>query len=164
MNRQVSRPAGRQAGRPVDRLDGSGVLQSEARRKPIRHHWELEVHQLAVEVAMQIFELSKEWPSEERFSLTDQARRSSRSVAAQIAEAWRKRKYEAAFVSKLNDSEGEAAETQDWVMFAVKCGYVDRETGIELHHKCDQILGKLTNMGNNPDPWLLNRTSPKPPD
>jgi four helix bundle protein len=164
VTQQASWPAGRQVGVPAGRLDASPDLRSEARRKPIRHHWELEVHQLAVEVAMEIFELSKNWPSEEKFSLTDQARRSSRSVAAQIAEAWRKRKYEAAFVSKLNDSEGEAAETQDWVMFAVKCGYVDRETGIELHHKCDQILGKLTNMGNNLGPWLLNRTSPKPPD
>jgi four helix bundle protein len=171
------KPAGRKAGKPEsrwgDRLTGLQARRPESpqvgepdppRKQVIRHHWELEVHKLAVDVAMQIFELSKKWPPEEKFSLTDQARRSSRSVAAQIAEAWRKRKYEAAFVSKLNDAEGEAAETQDWVMFAVKCGYVDRKTGIELHQQCDHVLGKLTKMGNNPGPWLLNRTSPKPSD
>jgi four helix bundle protein len=130
----------------------------------IRHHWDLEVHKLAVEVAMRVFELSKRFPSEERFSLTDQVRRSSRSVATNIAEGWRKRKYEAAFVSKLNDAEGEAAETQDWVMFAVRCDYLDRESGIQLHQDCDHILGKLTKMGNNPGPWLLHRTSPNLPE
>ena len=113
---------------------------------------------------MRVFELSKRFPSEERFSLTDQVRRSSRSVATNIAEGWRKRKYEAAFVSKLNDAEGEAAETQDWVMFAVRCDYLDRESGIQLHQDCDHILGKLTKMGNNPGPWLLHRTSPNLPE
>src|SRR5687768_10299864 len=92
VNQQASRPAGRQASGPTARLGITRILRSKAGRKPIRHHWELDVHQLAVELAMQIFDLSKKWPSEEKFSLTDQARRSSRSVAAQIAEAWRKRK------------------------------------------------------------------------
>ncbi len=111
---------------------------------------------------MSVFELSKRWPPEEKFSLTDQIRRSSRSVAANIAEAWRKRKYELSFVNKLNDAEGEAAETQDWVMFAVRCGYLTREEGKNLHQQCDQVLGKLTKMGNRPGPWLLQRTSPPP--
>lgn len=131
------------------------------RRSVIRHHWELEVHRLAVEVAMQIFECSKTWPKDERYSLVDQARRSSRSVAPNIAEAWRKRKYEAAFVSKLNDAEGEAAETQDWILFAVRCGYLDREAGKVLHQECDHILGKLTKMGNHPTPWLLQKSAPR---
>jgi hypothetical protein len=96
VTQQARRPAGRQAGGSATRLGITRILRSKAGRKPIRHHWELDVHQLAVEVAMQIFELSKKWPAEEKFPLTDQARRSSRSVAAQIAEAWRKRKYEPA--------------------------------------------------------------------
>ena len=81
-------------------------------RKPIQSHRDLEVYQLALDVAMQIFELSKKFPVEERYSLTDQIRRSSRSVCANLSEAWRKRRYEGAFVSKLSDSEAEAAETQ----------------------------------------------------
>ncbi len=93
-------------------------------RQQIQSHHELEVYQLAFEAAMQIFELSKRFPVEERYSLTDQVRRSSRSVCANLAEAWRKRRYEAAFVAKLNDSEAEAAETQTWIEFAVKCNYL----------------------------------------
>lgn len=148
--------AGRQAAKPDPAVS--------PRREPIRHHWELEVHKLAVEIAMRIFELSHQWPENEKYSLIDQVRRSSRSVATNIAEAWRKRKYEAAFVSKLSDAEGEAAETQDWVMFAVRCHYLDRDEGKRLHQACDRVLGKLTKMGNNPAPWLLHRTSPKAPN
>jgi len=84
----------------------------------IQSHEELEVYQLAFKAAMRIFELSKSFSLEERYALTDQIRRSSRSVCSNIAEAWRKRRYEAAFVSKLNDAEAEAAETQTWVSFA----------------------------------------------
>ena len=89
------------------------------KRKPIRSHRELEVYQLAFEVAMGIFELTKGFPPEERYSLTDQIRRSSRSVCANLAEAWRKRRYEGACLAKLSDSEAEAAETQTWIEFAV---------------------------------------------
>lgn len=85
--------------------------------KMVRYHWELEVYQLSVETAMRIFELTKSFPREEMYSLTDQIRRSSRSVSGQIAEAWRRRKYEAAFVNKLNESEAEAAETQAWLEY-----------------------------------------------
>ena len=151
---EIGKPAGQKAGKP----DPS----ASARGEVIRHHWELDVHQIAVEVAMSVFELSKRWPPEENFSLTDPIRRSSRSVAANIAEAWRKRKYELSFVNKLNNAEGEAAETQDWVMFAVHCGYLTRDEGKDLHQQCDRVLGKLTNMGNRPGPWLLQRTSPRP--
>src|SRR5947207_11403169 len=84
----------------------------------------LRVYKLAFESAMEIFELSRRWPSEEKFSLTDQIRRSSRSVCTNIAEAWRKRRYEAAFVSKLSDSDGEAAETEVHLAFALRCGYL----------------------------------------
>jgi four helix bundle protein len=84
----------------------------------------LDVYRKAFDAAMRIFELSKSFPKEEKYSLTDQVRRASRSVCGYLAEAWRKRRYEAAFVSKLSDSEAEAAETQVWLEFAVKCGYL----------------------------------------
>ncbi|MSU58075.1 MAG: four helix bundle protein [Pedosphaera sp.] len=126
----------------------------------IRHHWQLEVYKLSVDAAMQIFQLTMAFPREEMYSLTDQIRRSSRSVSGQIAEGWRKRKYEASFVNKLNDAEGEAAETQSWIEYAVKCDYMERKVGRELHRLYDRILGKLVNMGNNPGPWLLQKTRP----
>jgi four helix bundle protein len=83
--------------------------------KLIKHHWELDVYKLSVETSMEIFRLSKKFPKEEIYSLTDQIRRSSRAVSAMTAEAWRRRKYEAAFVNKLNEAEEEAAETQTWI-------------------------------------------------
>ena len=125
----------------------------------IQSHDELEVYKLAFEAAMRIFELSKRFPREETYSLTDQIRRSSRSVCGNIAEAWRKRRYEAAFVSKLNDAESEAAETQTWNRFAVECGYWGAETGRELHQTYDYIIGKLVKMITRPDPWLMERGS-----
>ncbi len=98
-------------------------------RKKAKTHCDLEVYRKAFDAAMRIFELSKRFPNEETYSLTDQIRRCSRSVCSNLAEAWRKRRYEAAFVSKLSDSETEAAETQVWLEFAVKCGYLDRDEG-----------------------------------
>ena len=85
-------------------------------------HRELDVYVKAFDTAMRIFHLSKQFPKEEMYSLTDQIRRASRSVCGNLAEAWRKRRYEAAFISKLNDVEGEAAETQVWIEFAVHSG------------------------------------------
>jgi four helix bundle protein len=85
--------------------------------KIVRHN-DLEVYQRAVEAAMRIFQASKSLPKEETYSLTDQIRRSSRSVCANLAEAWRKRRYKAAFISKLSDAEGEAAETEVWIELA----------------------------------------------
>src|SRR5271163_1355277 len=99
----------------------------------IQSHRDLQVYQRAIAVAMALFELSKSFPKEETYSLTDQIRRSSRSVCANLAEAWRKRRYQAAFISKLSDSESEAAETQVWIEFAVKCGYVDRDRAKTLY-------------------------------
>lgn len=130
-----------------------------ATKQKIVHHWQLEVFQLAREVAQQFSQLSKRFPKEETYSLTDQGRRASRAVSAMISEAWRRRKYEAAFVNKLNEAEGEAAETQVWVMHAVDCEYLTRTEGRELHRLCDRILGKLVNMGNRPEVWLLKRTA-----
>lgn len=108
---------------------------------------------------MRIFELSKRFPIEQRYSLTDQIRRSSRSVCANLAEAWRKRRYEGAFVAKLSDSEAEAGETQMWLEFAVKCNYLEVEVGRELYRTYNDILGKLVNMINNLLPWLMSRAT-----
>jgi four helix bundle protein len=124
-------------------------------KKVIQTHRDLEVYQMAFEVAMQIFRESQSFPREERYSLTDQIRRSSRSVCANITEAWRKRRYEASFLSKLNDAEAEAAETQVWLEFAVRCEYLKVEIGRGLYSVYDNILGKLVNLINHPEPWLL---------
>jgi four helix bundle protein len=125
-------------------------------KKPnIRHFRELEVYQLAMDSAMRIFELSKQFPAEERYSLTDQIRRSSRSVCTNIAEAWRKRRYPNAFVSKLSDSDAEAAETQVWLEFAFKCGYLKQAVVEELDKTYDQIMGKLVNMLTRPEQWAI---------
>ncbi|MBD2580148.1 four helix bundle protein [Oscillatoria sp. FACHB-1406] len=124
-------------------------------KKRVRTHEDLEVYQRAFEAAMAIFELSKRFPLEERYSLTDQIRRCSRSVCANLAEAWRKRRYKAAFVAKLSDSEAEAAEVQVWLKFAVKCGYLELNTGRELYGTYNHILGSLVKMINQPEQWLL---------
>ncbi|WDD36270.1 four helix bundle protein (plasmid) [Nostoc sp. UHCC 0926] len=128
----------------------------------VRKHQDLEIYKMAFDMAMQIFELSKKFPVEERYSLTDQIRRSSRSVCANLAEAWRKRRYEAAFIAKLNDCvrgacrrQAEAAETQTWIEFSVKCGYLDVEIGRELYGTYNQILSGLVNMINHSESWLM---------
>ena len=99
----------------------------ERAREPIRHFRDLEVYQNALAAGLRIYELSKKFPSEEKYSLTDQIRRASRSVCANIAEGWRKQRYEAAFVSKLSDAEGEAAETQVHLEFEFHHRYVSRD-------------------------------------
>ena len=121
----------------------------------IKTHEDLDVYRLAFDAAMEIFELSKRFPVEERYSLTDQIRRSSRSVCANLAEAWRKHRYKAAFLAKLNDCEAEAAETQVWIKFAVKCGYLKGISGRKLYETYNQILGSLVKMINTPDNWTL---------
>jgi four helix bundle protein len=89
------------------------------------------------------------------YSLTDQIRRCSRSVCSNLAEAWRKRRYEAAFISKLSDSEAEAAETQTWIQFAVGCEYVSRDEAAELFREYDSVLGMLVDMIANANKWTL---------
>ena len=113
----------------------------------------LRVYRLAFETAMEIFTLSKKFPSEEKFSLTDQIRRSTRSVCTNMAEAWRKRRYEAAFVSKLSDSDTEAAETEVHLDFALRCGYLDPQTHANLRDHYDHICRQLTNMMNDSASW-----------
>jgi four helix bundle protein len=119
----------------------------------IKNHQELEVYQIAFKAAMSIYHLSKNFPKEEKYSLTDQIRRSSRSVCANIGEAFRKRKYPKSFVAKLIDSEGEADETQIWLEFSLACEYIDQATYDNLYKQYDYILGKLVNMSLQPEKW-----------
>ena len=104
---------------------------------------------------MMIFELTKLFPPEEGYSMTDQVRRSSRSVCTNIAEAWRKRRYPAHFVSKLSDSDGEAEETRVWLQLAFACKYIDSDTCEDLDSRYDVILGQLIKMISEPDKWTI---------
>ena len=119
----------------------------------IRTHMDLEVYQLAFTAAMKIFEISKRFPKEETYSLTDQIRRSSRSVCSNQAEAFRKRRYPKSFISKLSDSESEAAETQTWLDFSLKCSYISTKHYDELNETYDNIIGKMVNMSLHPENW-----------
>ncbi len=119
----------------------------------IRSHKELEVYKLSFVCAMKIFELSKLFPKEETYSLTDQIRRSSRSVCGNLAEAFRKRRYPKAFIAKLSDSEGESAETQTWLDFAANCKYITDDEHKVLYSDYENIIGKLVNMSLHPDRW-----------
>ena len=121
----------------------------------IRLHQDLEVYGRAFDAAMELFEASRQFPNHEVYSLTDQIRRSSRSVCANLAEAWRKRRYRAAFISKISDAEAEAAETQVWIQFSVRCGYMDRETGGALYHRYDRIIAALVRMITHPEVWTI---------
>jgi four helix bundle protein len=121
----------------------------------IQKHTELEVYKKAFAVAMEVFHISKSFPNEETYSLTDQVRRSSRSVCANLAEAWRKRRYEGAFISKLSDCESEAAETQVWLQFAVECEYLDRDKAARFYLAYEEILRMLVAIIDSPESWLI---------
>ena len=125
--------------------------------KVVKDFKELNVYQRAFESAYLIFELTKKFPKEETYSLTDQIRRSSRSVYANIAEAWRKRRYPASFVSKLSDADGEAAETEAWLETAFKCGYVESKTTYDdLIKEYCYICAQLVKMMNQSELWCSN--------
>jgi four helix bundle protein len=119
----------------------------------VKDYKELRVYKLAFDNAMEIFQLTKVFPAEERYSLTDQIRRSSRSVCANVAAAWRKRRYEAAFVSKLSDSDEEAAETEVHLDFALECGYLAPEKHAALRDHYDHICAQLRKMINDAAAW-----------
>ena len=104
---------------------------------------------------MSIYEHSKHFPSEEMYSMIDQARRASRSVSANIAEAWRKRRYPASFVSKLTDAEAEAAECQVWLEYAVKCGYIKRTDAAVLYRECERLISTIVHMITHHSQWTL---------
>jgi four helix bundle protein len=108
-----------------------------------------------MDLAMKVFQVSKAFPADERFSLTDQIRRASRSVAANVAEAWRKRRYEAAFIATLNDAEGEAAETQTHLEIARRCGYVSDQQAAALDHDYEQLLSQLVHMSTHSSDWVI---------
>lgn len=121
----------------------------------IRSYSELRVYQAAMEAAMTIFHLTKAFPVEEKYSMVDQMRRSSRSVCANIAEAWRRRRYPAHFAAKLGDAESEAEETRVWLDFAQRCGYLSPSQAAELEASYDSILGQLVRMISEPEKWRI---------
>ena len=121
----------------------------------INSYKELRVFQNGMDAAMMIFEITKKFPSEDKYSMVDQMRRSSRSVCANMAEAWRKRRYRAAFIAKLSDAESEACETQVWIEFARRCNYLDEDICKELDITYDKIIGQIVNMIANADKWLV---------
>ncbi len=115
---------------------------------------ELYAYVKGFELAMEIFEISKKFPIEEKYSLTDQIRRSSRSVCANIGEAYRKRRYKNHFISKLSDSDAENSETQIWLEFAFKCNYIDESTFQRLNEKSPEVGKLINNMINNADKFI----------
>ena len=121
----------------------------------IKSYKELRVFQAAMDAAMLIFELTEAFPVREKYSMVDQIRRSSRSVCTNIAEAWRKRRYEAHFVSKLSDAETEAEETCVWLEFTRRCKYLAEPQVKELEQAYDKILGQLVQMITKPKDWTI---------
>jgi four helix bundle protein len=121
---------------------------------PAKDHRELRVYQQAFEAAVRIHEITKSFPPEERYSHTDQIRRASRSVCANIAEAWRKRRYPNHFVSKLSDADSEAGETLVWLDFALRFGYITSEVHADLSEHYNQICAQLTVMMAEPRKWM----------
>jgi len=114
---------------------------------------DLKVYQAAFELQQKIFEITKTFPQEERYSLTDQIRRASRSVGANLSEAWQKRRYVAHFTSKLTDSDGEQAETQHWLDTSFACEYISREDHEKMQSKCEEIGRMLGKMLKEPEKW-----------
>ena len=123
--------------------------------KQIKSAKDLIVYQKAYDLAMEVFNISKEWPSEEKFSLIDQIRRSSRSVCSNLREAWAKRRYEAHFISKLTDADGENSETETWLDFARDCKYLSDEDYFRMQKECREIGAMLGSMLNNPTSFLI---------
>ena len=120
----------------------------------IKRYEDLEVYQTALGVQREVFQLTKNFPKEERYSLTDQIRRSSRSVGANIAEAWHKRRYPAHFASKLTDADSESAETRHWLQTSLDCGYLWEEQSAKLVEECLRVGSKLGHMIQNADKWV----------
>lgn len=119
----------------------------------VRSFKELNVYRLAFESAMEVFHLTRDFPAGEKYSLVDQMRRSSRSICANIVEAWGKRRYPKAFILKLNESESEAYETQVWLQFSQACGYIDADLVAKLEDQYSHIIGQLCLMMKDPHKW-----------
>ena len=135
--------------------------KGETARQPLRHFRDLDVYQNALGTGLRISELTKRFPVEERYALTDQIRRSSRSVCANIAEAWRKRRYHAAFIAKLSDAEGEAAETQVHLEFAFRHRYVSRDEFPGVDDAYEKICAPFVRMIDKSKKWLIRRPERK---
>src|SRR5258708_35691427 len=130
-------------------MEQTDKLQKRTKREDmalIRSFKELDVYNSAMDVCMRVFELSRKFPTEERYSLTDQIRRSSRSVCTNLAEAWRKRRYEAAFIAKLTDAETEAAETQVHLEFAFHHRYLSRDEFLSVDDAYEKICAQIVRM------------------
>ncbi len=121
----------------------------------ITSYRDLRVFQNAMHAAMEIFQLTEGFPPEEKYGLTDQMRLASRSVCSNITRAWRKRRFKTPFIAKLNDSEGQACETQVWIEFARQCKYLDDDTCEQLNAAYEQIMGQLVKMISQADKWLI---------
>lgn len=119
---------------------------------------DLEVYKLAFQTAMEIFEITKQFPSEEKYSLIDQIRRSSRSICSNLAEGWRKRRYKAAFINKLSDASQEAAETQTWLEFALCCKYINKDVFDSFDKKYELIFAMLFNMEKKADSFCNQKS------
>lgn len=137
-------------------LDAKGKIM-------ITRYWQLDVYKLAKEGRGRVFQLSKKFPKEEMYSLTDQIRRSSHSVCSHVAEAWGRRPYRADFINKLNMSESEALETQSWLENAVECRYTEKDVAAELFKLYDRIVGALVSMQSHPNQWIIQRGYPPIP-
>ena len=124
-------------------------------RKVAKSVRDLDVYRLAFDAAMEIYEITKKFPVEEKYSLIDQIRRSSRSVCANLAEAWRKRRYKAVFVNKISDCTQEAAETQTWLEFSLRCGYISKECFDIYDDKYEHIYAMLCNMERKADSFCV---------
>ena len=118
---------------------------------------DLDVYKISMEAAMKVYTLSEQFPPKERYALTDQMTRSSRSVCANLAEAWRKRRYRRAFVLAINVAEGEASETRVWLEFAYRCGYLSKDNYDLLDDRFDHICRMLNRMSRSPDKWTNQR-------
>ncbi len=139
-----------------------GDMETPRTTPKLTSHRDLRVWQEAMDLAMEVHGIARTLPGEERFSLADQIRRSSRSVAANIAEGWRKRRYEAAFVSKLNDAEGEAAETQTHIEIALRCGYITASVSAALDQRYEKLLAQLVTMATHPEAWIIKHRPSAP--
>jgi len=125
------------------------------RKGKIRHFRDLEVYRRAFDAAMVIFQVTKKFPAEEKYSLVDQIRRSSRSVCANLSEGWRKRKYEAVFRNKITDSMMEASETQCWLEFCLDCHYIKQDVFDKLDNEYEQLIAMLNSMEMNAEKFCF---------
>lgn len=132
----------------------AGRVKKSERIKSVR---DLIVYRKAFDAAMEIYDLSKAFPKEELYSLTDQIRRSSRSVCTNLSEGWRKRRYKAVFVNKLSDSGQEAAETQTWLEFSLACNYMDKQICEKLFNEYEEIFAMLHVMTEKADSFCSTK-------